>query len=231
MTTTGQCARRRQSRATGPRPGAGPEPRANLFVPRTSISASAARSSSAGTGSSLASSVVSRPGGRWGRASSAAAASIAPAAAQRSSSRVTRDGEAYGAPSLVSPSQAQTRQTAVRRSRASRTAQRTAATEAADPLTPTTIWRRALAFVIACSPPGRGVARVHLPLSFSAAARGTDRGVGPIVGTPGQAPAGRWMLLAMTPSATPQRRARGASPSSSVFCWLTRKLSGAAMTR
>jgi hypothetical protein len=44
-----------------------------------------------------------------------------------------------------------------------------------------------------------------------------------------QAEAGWWMLVAMTPRAAPQRRARDASPSSSVFCWPTRKLSGAAM--
>ena len=95
-----------------PEGGAGLEPRAILFAPRTSISASAARLSRAMDGQ-LAGSLGGEPSGRkMGRASSAAAASIAPAAAQRSSSRVTRDGEAYGAPSLVSLSQAQTRQTA-----------------------------------------------------------------------------------------------------------------------
>ena len=48
---------------------------------------------------------------------------------------------------------------------------------------------------------------------------------------PPQAGAGRWMLVAMTPRAAPQRRARETSPSSSVFCWPIRKLSGAAMRR
>ena len=45
-----------------------------------------------------------------------------------------------------------------------------------------------------------------------------------------QACAGRYVLLAV-PSVMPHRRARAASPSSSVVSQLTRKLSGAAMSR
>ena len=179
MVTTGQCARRRQARATGPM-GPADCPGPGRVVPRTSISASAVRSSRARTGGSRASSVVSRPGGRRGRASSAAAASAASAAAYRSSSRVTQDHEAYDARSLVSLSHAQTTWRATRRSRASRTAQRTAAAEAADPSTPTTIGPRAFVCVMAYSPPVRGVVRLTSHQYCLPQHSTLIRGVGPV---------------------------------------------------
>jgi hypothetical protein len=70
-TTTGQCANRRQGRATGPMACGGcPGWGAGRVVPRTSSSACADRSSKARAGGSFVTSPVSRPGGRPRRASS-----------------------------------------------------------------------------------------------------------------------------------------------------------------
>ena len=132
------------ARATGPMAGGGcPGWGAGRVVPRTSSSACAARSSNARAGGSSASSAVSRPGGRDRRASSIAAATSASAAAECSSWGIIQDDGPYCARCLESLWYALTRWTVAWRSSASPTAQRMAASEAADPSTPTTIRLRA----------------------------------------------------------------------------------------
>jgi hypothetical protein len=175
-TTTGQCACRRQGRATGPMACGGcPGWCVGRVVPSTSIWACAARSSNARAGGSSATSAVSCSGGRYRRASSVAAATSASAAQRSSCGVIQDDGGPYCARCLESVWYALTRWTVAWRSRASRTAQRTAASEAADPSTPTTIWLSAGECVIAHHPRDETV-----PIAISlAATSGPGRDVGP----------------------------------------------------
>ena len=163
--TTGQCAWRRQARVTGPMASGGCPGRwrPGRVVPRTSISAPAVRSTSARAGGSSVSSAFTRPGGRRRRAASAVAVTIALAAAFSPAGSGASDGGAYGARSLPSWWQAEMMCTAAWRSRASRTAQRTAA-EAAVPSTPTTIRLRARMPVMT-SLPANGLAGKLLLMS------------------------------------------------------------------
>ena len=162
-----------------PEGGCLPEPRATLVAPRTSISASAARSSSAWTGSSWASLVVRRPGGRWGRASSAAAASIAAAAAQRSSSprHPRRRGVRCAQPGVTIPGadEADGGVTQPRLPyRPAHGGHRGGRSVDADHDLAT-----GLGACHSLLPSRARSGSVHLPLLFSPATRVTDRGIGP----------------------------------------------------
>ena len=146
--TTGQPARLTQARATGPAPG-NVDAAEGAVAPSTSRSASTARSINTRATRPSASSVVT-PAGMTGPSAVRTARVSRARAAVRSSPGLGRLAiVAYGASCRRVQSHTCTTRRAARRSPASPAAQRNAASDAAEPFTPTTIRRSGTASITA----------------------------------------------------------------------------------